>query len=1604
MSFQKYSLGLALLCSTSISMPVLASYDDPKLHLNAWAEYESVSKRLRDSQEELESPTDSKDTMLQTLPQEEVRNLLCKLKTLPVEKVIGYSAALRELVSPHGIGSFDQVFKLYDVLEKSSEGTFSVAKIVTYVCKDKNSNLGIVIKLLNCMNMYPAARDRAYNYFSHKGRSLELSSLDEFIKCVRVIADYELNELELFSEWYVKTGNLDHIRSVRDLTDHLSFYKGRFVEKVEAYDLLQRLEGAHKITSLEMIDDFIRLYRNYGFEQIRIICDWLKKEGAWERITFNVFLSFCNQFKAYPLEQLDHLSLTLQCLGLSGRIGNNFEILNELLAKSHEQLETLKSFITGHGLLPKEGEYDSDGVERVAAACMFSNELFEFAGRVLAKFQFGKNDESYLSQVNELFTLLAYYDEKNLDIFLSVPHKRDLSAFHTISEVTADLDPTRMTEAEKRVRKNGFFMEDDHHPYASPAPQAVGLYKVGGLFDTLAEYSPDLLPQAFEWILESGVWEAAHCAPLGDISLLLSNYNGLRTNRNIPHDELLRQGKRVMDTIGNGVGVYSILAHLHKGTFRLKSQSEIDFIRSAQTGGADIIYDDNYGDLAWEVLGGLSAERRDAIYDWIVRHDLFKKFYNKDSFKKLLEKLRDMPEDLFKDYIRCADEKMLLEKCMSFELEVIRQIEIFQAYPDPSYRRGLLWMLSMPDLLFKTDSSIFQKEELPRYLKKISGSSEERLQKIKRFLHVYPPQTSETLVGKFKFMAGLEVYSDDDLKRAILFVMQSYTIMLNRDARTVLVRILRNREWFYSFYESCSKLKEPKMNPIINAMEESKDEELVPLRWIHSFGLVARCATGDELNELVGSFKYFCETVESRFGKGALENIRTLSSQLIERPGFWDKCGAVNNLKTILGEIWLEGKKSFHKRLYICEWMIHSGVLQSCQNLVQIIQIVKELNTYDDGKLHFVCSYLQTSGVIPRCDDRGTLIQYLTYLKNFPVDRLMPMEGWMRQTGAWDKCVNALEISHIQEALKECSHVNLQLLSAWLAATGFIKVCSNGMDLKELLKYALLPPIDFDILKAKSAAVIKNGFLEKCQNGSELKELLGLCLHIPSKDMQDAIAFIKSEGIWDKMTNSSQIASFLGMFSSIDHKDPIFTEIYQRWVARGVACRETIAYLLNVLNRIGAPGARMILDNSDQLPEDIGTNTFLILLHFACHAFYHYNPAVHDLIVRGIENPTTRELTLDRITLAMGNEHPLVQEYILQAIGYDDHINKNGLLAINKEMMDKREGEVRHNPVHNHGLELNLERIRAPKVVRPIHMPVNVWYRLFEELEAYIKAYPNDVELCLEGSGLTWLRLKKLKDHHQLLSLLDPLNSLKTTKNITGYSMMLREVLKNIQETKNPIAFLQLLMNITSCKIGILNGIRKSHVLMPRHQELDEAELGTTDFVKQLTDFVSEEFRRYREETVLNNVVRDITRGTDTHNLHYLRVVIGAEIGLMYQNEAPEIDLNPWNISGDLRIRPKQELLSYFYVFYQPDDLIKRFQDMLNDGTIAATDIQGSTNFSFFVIDRFLEDEFDLDEETGAPVYNPKIVNINDEGKPTTFTKKAAELLLLKLGFLKKVE
>ncbi|MFN7709845.1 MAG: hypothetical protein ACK5O7_02630, partial [Holosporales bacterium] len=151
-----------------------------------------------------------------------------------------------------------------------------------------------------------------------------------------------------------------------------------------------------------------------------------------------------------------------------------------------------------------------------------------------------------------------------------------------------------------------------------------------------------------------------------------------------------------------------------------------------------------------------------------------------------------------------------------------------------------------------------------------------------------------------------------------------------------------------------------------------------------------------------------------------------------------------------------------------------------------------------------------------------------------------------------------------------------------------------------------------------------------------------------------------------------------------------------------------------------------------------------------------------------------REHFIEKLANRLGLEDPKVQQYIHMALGFDNAGNPNSFLAVHQEMLRKREDAVQHNMTQlTPGLQHKLDVIQEARKDKSIHMPLNAWHYLFEQLQQVVQHTQGAFSHLMGDVNIT--DLLALRENQQIASLLDPKDSLVANTKVSAHSQMLRE-------------------------------------------------------------------------------------------------------------------------------------------------------------------------------------------------------------------------------------
>lgn len=634
---------------------------------------------------------------------------------------------------------------------------------------------------------------------------------------------------------------------------------------------------------------------------------------------------------------------------------------------------------------------------------------------------------------------------------------------------------------------------------------------------------------------------------------------------------------------------------------------------------------------------------------------------------------------------------------------------------------------------------------------------------------------------------------------------------------------------------------------------------------------------------------------------------------------------------------------------------------------------------------------------------------------------------WLNELAIWDELESISQISYIIKAFQNYNDIKFKNILEWLHEERIIDQYLNY----ELCTYQL--SLILEILGNYNNAKLKTTLTwlreakgtSKCDTPNELIALLDTLKDYNPKWLRDSITWGKETDVWNKAKNKLDIDIILTTLSRFNikeirlayswlHKKAIFTKCVQIHevvsmistyhfydscyysIFTMVMRREKLfddSLLESLLKKYAftVAAAKSLLKQSGGLPAD----RECFPLYISCLGTKFESAEIKRFIEEKIADDTTREEIIGEITHIIGEDDPLTQSYIQLALGYDNQNDPNSFLTIHQEMLAKQKEKVIHNETQSTaGFKLNHALIQEQRLETLIHMPVNIWEDLFNILEKEFATEKK--QKYQEILGISNIEnLLTLKTNPTLTSLLDPKDSIAARNPISSHSQMLRAVLKDIQNQQDVNPFLQLLVNITTCSTGKLNGITHSYMLLNHRCVLDESMLREVSFKIQMREFFKEELRCLREFTLSSILINGLGADeADPHDLYFLRGIIGNEIGLLFKNEVLKIDINANRVSHNLRRKSKQELLDLFYYYYKIENITNRIHTILNNPSIQAMSCKRLT---VRVVNEYLR-ELAFDEETNT--YITDYVIITNEGEPKGLTLKAAEHLLESMGFI----
>jgi hypothetical protein len=720
-------------------------------------------------------------------------------------------------------------------------------------------------------------------------------------------------------------------------------------------------------------------------------------------------------------------------------------------------------------------------------------------------------------------------------------------------------------------------------------------------------------------------------------------------------------------------------------------------------------------------------------------------------------------------------------------------------------------------------------------------------------------------------------------------------------------------------------------------------------------------------------------------------------------------------------------------------WLQVTKILPLCKQGNEISQLITLLNGLDGDAMTLMSMCFSDPKLVEELKTADKVIDAMTTVKDFLKARHETFIPFLKEAGLWakDEACNGSHIYNITKRLNQLTQNDYDAYIGWLKDSLVLTICKNAEDLQAVINTldklpvthraaaaawsaeairlqqcdkvsSIINLIDYvgkypnDRLEPVTRWIQRTGVWGKSQQGTYIVTLLNGLQTFPLDKLDEVTTWLKSTGLWDKSKDAHNIDNLMRLY--INHNSDNITKAIKWLKDAGLWDKNPTLESIGTWVRLLADVDLKPLYNPDLELED---QPHCAPVYILCLGTRFEDDRVKDLISKRIENPLFRLSTLTSIAQEHGQDSHIFQEYATLALGYDNGADPNGFLAIHEEMIRKSEQAVAHVPyTRTPGITLNFDVVKEPRLEVPIHMPLNVWHRMFDLFE---QIDPADLELTTAGIT-TRDTLLELRQDRMITDLLDPVGSLVPKKNVSTYSYMLRAVLKKIQDgiVTDPTAintFVQLLMNIRTCPMGKRNGICHSYRLINNSKDLDESLIGSQAFVREITAFFKEELRRYRE-TCVTHMVKAITKQpqADPHDCYYARTIIGRyEIGLMFENEVPSIDWYASVTKAALRANTKQSLLDNFYQHYTVESVVKRVRDMINDGSFSIEDIHSQKKLTVYILSKFFDwhtEIADDDEDPNHITYNDEFVDLDENREPTGITAKAAEAILVKLGIL----
>lgn len=693
---------------------------------------------------------------------------------------------------------------------------------------------------------------------------------------------------------------------------------------------------------------------------------------------------------------------------------------------------------------------------------------------------------------------------------------------------------------------------------------------------------------------------------------------------------------------------------------------------------------------------------------------------------------------------------------------------------------------------------------------------------------------------------------------------------------------------------------------------------------------------------------------------------------LIKSSGLWDRCEKGNQLLEFLELLEDYPIDHFHS---VLSWLKESGIWDMEVNATQIFHFFSLLKDCPDTKRDYLYSLGEKHRHLYAGPSSHYLLRCLGTFEKYPEDLTRRVCTWLEESGALRRCESD---EQLDDLLHKVGRSDLERIPSVLIWMNRLKILEKFESIRDVIAFiSFFEKTSDEKISAAFSWLQESGAWDRCKSWDMLESILDDLLKDPEDVTEFVSLYMHRVNFWE----SGNLDNLRDLFGQIFYESLCsFSNVCNLLEEARLLNRELLeSYMSKVYFSLNPPIGGCILDGDAEL-RDFYEN---FPVYLTCHIYYKPHAAVETQLFQDIENPSRRDLTLQRVAGCLGEEHPFTQRCIQLALGYENQSDPNGFLAVHQEMLLLKSREVEHWPVaEDEGLVLNVDLVREPRLLVSIPVSFRVWEDLFLQLERSIEGDPQKYD-CLLG-GVSWESLQELRDEPLFRGLLDPERGPEAFS-LSSNSQKFREVLANIQRTGDIDAFLQLLINLGTCSAGKLNGITHSYIYMNDGSVLKEQELAPQRLQDEILSYLKEKFRRAREAT-LTRIVKDITGYPGPHDLYYVRGVVGDEIGLLFADETISIDFNAKCVDSRLREYSKQDFLDKFYQYFTAKNLINLCREM-----------QGRDLMLAFINGCLKEEAMNED----MTQYDPTIVVLDEKSSPKVLTMDGALLLLVKLGFLR---